>query len=61
MKFKEQGSQRFCIAPISMKYKSSYEKVNATTLYKGILLYSKILESLKKLDIKKFKTAIKNI
>ena len=42
-----------------MKYESTHEKLNATTLYKGILLYSKLPENLKILDMKKFKNAIK--
>ena len=38
MKFREKGNSRFVRAPIKMKYTSKNEKLNATTLYKAILL-----------------------
>ena len=44
---------------MEMKYLSKSEKLNATTLYKGILLYSKIPENLKSLSLNKFKIAVK--
>ena len=60
MKLREKGNKRFVRAPIAMKTESKFEKLNASTLYKGILLYSKIPENLKSLEMKKFKTAIKS-
>lgn len=59
MKFREKGNSRFVRALIEMKYVFKNEKLNATTLYKGILLYLKIPENLKSLNLKKFKIAIK--
>ena len=53
-------SQRLTKTPQGMKYKSLNEKINSTTLYKGIFLYNKIPESIKTLNMKKFKGAIKN-
>ena len=59
MKFRDNGNSRFVRAPIAMKYVAKNEKLNASTLYKGVLLYSKIPENLKSLNMKKFKMLIK--
>ena len=59
MKFSQNQNSRYVRAPIEMKYTSKNEKLNAITLYKGILLYSKIPEKLKVLNVEKFKIAIK--
>ena len=59
IQFKENNGSRFTKCPESMKYKSKKEKLNSTSLYKGILLYRKLPKSFKSLEMNKFKKLLK--